>query len=275
MPDRPSTPAQPDQPDDSSHPPPSQPPSQPPPSQPPPPGAQPPAPPSGQPPAPPGGARGYNLADAFNYGWAKFQANLGPILTGALVVIGLALVVGVLWFFLGGAIAGTVGDTNVGAVAFLVSTAVFALVWVALAFLIQAAVIRAGLAIADGRPIELSTLLSTERLGAIIAGAVVVGVASSIGYVLCVLPGLAVMFYTQFFMFFIVDKGMGAVDAIRASYEFVQAHVGEMVALFLAVYIANAIGGMLCGVGLLVSFPVTVIAQTYAYRRLRGEPVAA
>lgn len=223
---------------------------------------------------PPGGQQPYSLAEAFNYGWRKFQEYLGPILTGALVLIGISLIVAVVWFFLGAGLATAIGG-DAGGFAFLISLAVFGLVWIALAFIIQAGITRAGLAIVDGHKIALSTLLGTRNLGQVLLGAIIVGVAAAIGFALLVVPGIVVLFYTQFFMFFIIDQDMGAIDAIRASVEFVNDHIGDMIALFAGVYIANAIGSALCGIGILVSFPVGVIAQTYAYRSIRGEPVAA
>jgi uncharacterized membrane protein len=39
--------------------------------------------------------------------------------------------------------------------------------------------------------------------------------------------------------------------------------------------IAIFVGALLCGLGLFVAVPVCVIAQAYAYKVLRGQPVAA
>ncbi len=36
----------------------------------------------------------------------------------------------------------------------------------------------------------------------------------------------------------------------------------------------NLLGAIACGVGMLVSYPVTVVAGGYAYRVLSNEPVA-
>ena len=40
-------------------------------------------------------------------------------------------------------------------------------------------------------------------------------------------------------------------------------------------WIALFVGALLCGIGLFVAVPVVVIAHTYAYKVLRGQPVAA
>lgn len=72
-----------------------------------------------------------------------------------------------------------------------------------------------------------------------------------------------------------IDKGLAAVDALKASFTLVNRNLGTVVVLFLGVYVANAIGSALCGVGLLVSFPVGLLATAYLFRRIQNEPVAA
>jgi uncharacterized membrane protein len=44
--------------------------------------------------------------------------------------------------------------------------------------------------------------------------------------------------------------------------------------LFLASILAFIIGAILCGIGLLVTIPVTIIATAYAYRLMTGQTVA-
>ena len=47
----------------------------------------PPAPPPPPPPLVPGGAAAFQVGEAFNYGWKKFQEYLGPILIAMLIFI--------------------------------------------------------------------------------------------------------------------------------------------------------------------------------------------
>ena len=222
---------------------------------------------------PPGS--GVMVGDAFNFGWQKFQQNMGPILLGTLIYLAASAVIGILWFFVAGAIIGVGGDSGAGFFAFLLTSAVMGVVFVALFFVIQAGITRAALRITDGQPVDLSTLLSLDDIGQVVIASLLVGLASAIGFVLCYVPGLVVMVFTGFTMQFVIDKRMSATDAIRASVELVNRNLGTMVLLLVAGYVANAIGSALCGIGLLVSMPVVILANTYAYRRMLGEPVAA
>lgn len=251
----------------------SEPPSGPPPSGPPPSSPPPAAGAPGSSPAPTGGD--FSVAAAFTYGWEKFQQNMGPIILGTMVYLGASIVIGVIWFFLAGAILGVGGDSGAGFFAFMLTTAVMGLVGVALFFIIQAGIIRAALALTSGRQIEMKTLLDLDNVGQVILTALIVGVASAIGFVLCYIPGLVVMVFTSFAMHFVIDQRMQAVDAIKASVDLVNRNLGTMIVLLIAGYVANTIGSLLCGIGLLVSIPVVIIANTYAYRRMQGQAVAA
>lgn len=231
-------------------------------------------------PAPPGGNAPFELTEAFNYGWRKFQENLGPILIAALVLIVGGAVISYVWYLIsaGWTAVGVNDDGSLSGfsgMAFLLTSAVFGLVVVLIGFMIQAGIIRGALAIARGQAVDVSTFLSTDQLPQILIAAVLLGVGSAIGFVLCFLPGIVFIFFSQFTMYYIVDKNMNAVDAIKASFSLVNRHLGSVIGLYLGVLVANTIGSLLCGVGLLVSFPVSVIATAYAFLRMNGEPVAA
>jgi len=40
-------------------------------------------------------------------------------------------------------------------------------------------------------------------------------------------------------------------------------------------FLINIVGAILCGLGLLVTWPLTIVAGAYVYKSLKGEPVAA
>ncbi len=233
---------------------------------------------------PPAGGRAFSVGDAFGYGWKKFTENVGPILIAMLVFI-----------LIGGVIYGlqiliqsvTTPETTVvtgengfvvtnsggGFLALLVSV-VFSLVGFIWSYIVQAAYARAGLAVTEGRKIELGELLTFDRIGRIIGAGILLGIATFIGLLLCILPGLLVAFFGSFFVYFILDQNLGAIDALKASFNFVKDNFGNLLLLLLLTMIAIFVGALLCGLGLFVAIPVTVIAQAYAYKVLRGQPVA-
>ena len=257
----------------------------------------PPPPPSNYPPPPPpatGPVDGpWNVGAAFSYGWAKFTANVGPILIAMLVLFIVGAIISFIWFAVIGGITNSLTsplqlsvDPTTGAITTsggggpgffltLLLGALGLLVYYTVLGFVQAAVTRAALAITEGRPIEASTLLSTDRLGPIAITALLVSVFTSIGYLFCGIGAVIVGFFLTFSMFFLIDQNLEPMDAIKASVAFVREHLGDLVVLYLASIAAYIVGVILCGVGLIVAVPVVVIATAYTYKKLTNQAVAA
>ena len=62
---------------------------------------------------------------------------------------------------------------------------------------------------------------------------------------------------------------------MKASFNFVKDHLGDVFILFIVSYVAYAIGGAICGIGLLVAVPVVTIATAFTYKKLTNQAVAA
>ena len=146
---------------------------------------------------------------------------------------------------------------------------------IVLGYVVQAGITRGALALTYGQPLTVQMMFNPAMLGQVVIAGIIVGIAAAIGTVLCYLPGLIVIFFTQYVVYFIVDKQLSAVDAIKASISFVNANLGTLVVFYLASLLAFFIGAILCGIGLFVAVPVVLIAQAYTYRKLQGETVAA
>jgi uncharacterized membrane protein len=216
----------------------------------------------------------FQVGDAFTYGWKKFQEYLGPILIAMVIFFVVLLAVNfIATLFIGG--VGEITDPDdLGFGAFFsFGYLLFSLLSALVSLLIQAAVVRGALDITKGERIDINTFLSTENLGQIVLASIILAVGTAIGLILCVIPGLILIFFSQFTYQFIIDKGLPAFDAIKASFNLVNQNLGPVVGLFFASILAFFVGALLCGIGLIVAIPVTIIATAYAYRRLSGQPV--
>jgi hypothetical protein len=243
------------------------------------------------------GGRPFSVTDAYSYGWKKFTENWQPYVLALVVfaVVG-GVLYGIYYAILGlfGAFAADTaegsftvdpvtgeliysGGSGLGGAGLFGGLILFGLLSLAFAiygWIVQAAIIRGTLATSAGQPVDFKTFFATDKIGAIIGGGVLVGIMTSIGFVLCYLPGVVVMFLSQYFMFFILDRQLGVIDSIKASWSFVFNNLGPLILVFLLGLVAYFVGAMLCGVGLLAAIPVIVLAQTYAYRLLQGQAVA-
>lgn len=230
----------------------------------------------------------FSVGDAFNWGFKKFQENIGPILIAALIIFAVTMVVeAIIWFgLIGAALSSTTTHTtdygytytttsSGGLTVFLFGYGIAMVVMILGSFVIQMAIIRATLMITHGEEVTLNRMFSTDRLGSFMGAAVLVALGTYIGTFLCVIPGIIVMFFSFFFGWFVIDKQMGAMDSIKASWSLVNNNMGTMVGFFVGCLIAYVIGAILCGIGLLVAVPVIVLATGYVYKRTQGEAVAA
>jgi uncharacterized membrane protein len=222
---------------------------------------------------------------AFSYGWHKFRTNLGPILIAALALLAVLAVIQIIQFAVTGGsdtsfeIDPTTGELESTDSGLLGGSIIASLFFGGLSILaqmvIQTGIIKGSIDLTKGRSISLGSMFSGINWGQVIVASLLVSVATMVGLVLCILPGIVVWFLTSFTLYFIVDKSMSAIDAIRASVSFAIAHAGTLILFFLACIAAYIVGALLCGVGLLVAIPVVLIATAYTYRTLQGEQVAA
>ncbi len=88
-----------------------------------------------------------------------------------------------------------------------------------------------------------------------------------VGFMLFVIPGFIVILRFGFFPFFIIDKGQGAVDSLKSSYELTRDHVWDIFAFWVVIKIIIYIG-FLTYIGTLLTWPVATLAYAYVYRQL-------
>lgn len=253
---------------------------------PPPPPTDPPAPPPPPPPAAPGSG-GYSVGNAFSYGWNKFTQNLGQILLAIVVLVAILIAIQLVGFFIGRAVACdpevTFTDNGIKTedcggifIAQNIVSWLFSLIAWVVSMIIGAGIVRGALDITEGRQLEASTLLKPNKLGEVIIASLITGILTFVGFILCVIPGFLVMFFTSYTLYFLMDRReMGAVDAIKASFEFTKNNAGNVILWFLVSLVAWFVGALLCGIGLIVAIPVVLIGTAYTYKTLNNEPVAA
>jgi uncharacterized membrane protein len=156
----------------------------------------------------------------------------------------------------------------------IVSLLFSALSWV-VNLIVQSVIIKGSLDLTRGRPLDLGAATSGINWGQVIIASLIIGAMTFVGLLLCILPGIAVLFFTSYTLYFVIDRGEDAVTAIKSSFTMVKDNFGVLILFFLASLAAWIVGACACGVGLLVAIPVVVLAQAYTFRTLNGDPVTA
>ncbi|WP_332663636.1 hypothetical protein [Aeromicrobium sp.] len=243
---------------------------------PPPQGGYPPPPPGGYPPAPGGyGAAPYSAPDAIGYGWRKFKDNAGVMIAATLIVFVGGLVLGILseviapspsYFAPGGDFDFDAGAT----VASLVAQAVTG----TFVYILVAMLTRGALDVVDGGNFDIGRAFGALDIVKVLITGLLLSVLSTIGFALCVLPGLIFSIFAYFTIYFVVDKDQDPVQSIGSSFSLVGRNFGDALLTGLLAVLVLLAGTLLCLVGLLAAIPIITLAGAYAFRRFQGEPVA-
>lgn len=197
----------------------------------------------------------FTVKEALTYGWETFKANWKFLVLTFIIV----------------AIAGMIpsrlhdwASENAPNVAFLFSI----LGWfVQMITSIGALVII--LKIVDNKKPELSDiynhydLLLNYFLGSLIYGLVIVG-----GLILLIVPGIIWGIKYQYTTYLIVDKKMSPMDAFRKSGKMTDGHKWPLFLLGIAFVVITLVGTLLFGLGLIIGWPIVLLASVHVYRKL-------
>jgi uncharacterized membrane protein len=100
-------------------------------------------------------------------------------------------------------------------------------------------------------------------LASMVYGLIVIG-----GFLLLIVPGIIWSIKYQFFAYFIVDKNMSPMDALKASARITNGQKGQLLLFSCAMLLLNIAGFLALGIGILVTVPLTSIAIVYVFRKL-------
>jgi uncharacterized membrane protein len=229
-----------------------------PPPPPPPPGAPPPPPPGSMPPPATGGS--FDVGRAISYGWTAYWKNAGPLVVLALVVLIVNFVISLIS-----------GNVN-GAAPRIILQLIGFVVGIVLAM----GLIRASLAVVEGRTPEVNMLFQTDGFGPYLVASILVGLGVFVGLVACIVPGVILAIMWQFFGYVIVENPtMGPVDAMRRSADITRGNRWPLLGLGLLLIGINILGLLACVIGLIFSYGITVVTLAYTYKTLSGQSVVA
>jgi len=134
-------------------------------------------------------------------------------------------------------------------------------------------IVQFALRVARGEKPEFGVVFSGGRFFAPMLGATFLyTLCITFGFAACIVPGLFLYAGWIAYSAFIVDKGLGAIDSLKASWQATAPHRTTIIVYGLLSLVVAMVGVLACCVGLLlVSFPVLMIGNAYVYLKLIGE----
>lgn len=88
-----------------------------------------------------------------------------------------------------------------------------------------------------------------------------------IGWFFFIIPGFFALLRFAFFPYCIVDKKVGAIEALKMSYHITSGHLWDMFAFWVVVRLIVYIG-YLSWIGVILTWPLSTLAYAYVYRQL-------
>jgi uncharacterized membrane protein len=246
------------------------------------------------PPPPPGGPGGpqtgggpesYSVGNAISFGWNRFKDNAVPLILLALAVFAGVAVIQLIGNAISGGIIGTSEttiDPETGSITttgggstlgLLVVSLLFSALSVGVQIALQAGIINGSLQLSRNQPLSVGNAFSGINWSQVVVTAILIFLGTAVGLVLCIVPGLIWIFLTSYAMYYVIDRGMSAVDAIKASIDMVRNNIGPLLLFWLASLAITIAGACACGVGVLVAYPVVILAQAYTFRTFNNDPV--
>ncbi len=204
----------------------------------------------------------FTISEAVQYGWDTTLQNLGILI--AVVAVGWVIP------YIPSAISAGVGR-NSSIIAGGISL-IFSILGAGFSLIIQIGLIKVALKIHDGQAADFSDLFSHAHLFLkFLLGSILYAMVILAGMILLIVPGIVWAVKYQFLPYLIVDRELGPMGALRKSGEITEGFKWDIFALDLALAGINLAGAIFtCGLGLLLTIPISMMTTAYVYRRLAG-----
>ena len=203
----------------------------------------------------------FSPGDALRFGWETFKKRPWFYI-GAMVILAVANIgVGIL----SGAVDSIAGGS------YEEPTLLGNLVSYLLGVLISMGMTAFFLAAHDNpQAVDFATLWHPSPYWKFFATSVLASIAVAVGLVLLIVPGLIAMVLFMFSTFLVIDRGLGPIEALKASMEMTKGNRLPLFGFILLCMLIILIGVLALGVGLLVAAPIVGLGFAYAYRLLSG-----
>lgn len=212
--------------------------------------------------------------DAIGEAWNILSPNIGVWVAAVLVTNIISWIpasIGYVFLFLGmfRQIQANPGSTAPPSIVLgpLLVFYLFLFISVLLTGCLSAGLVRMGLDNVRTGRVEFGRLFSTtDVLPQIIGATLLIMIGYLLGAMCCVIPGLLFVGVTMFTFPLIVEKKMGALQAISASIEILKSQMWMALAYTLVLMLITNLGSLVCCVGYFVAFPLVILSLVITYR---------
>ncbi len=204
----------------------------------------------------------FKIGDVLAKGWEDFKKNVEiliiTLLLSGVIIAGVIMPLEIARIMLSENLAAMLGILLVRVVLQTLVTILF-----------QLGFITISLKIVRGEKPKIGDLfVNRGKLLTAILASFLVGMGTFLGMLLLVVPGIIFALMTTLSMWFVVDRNMGAIEAIKAS---IEATRGSKTTLFLFAWVCFglSLAAMIpCGMGFIILAPVLSVTTGHIYEAL-------
>jgi len=203
-------------------------------------------------------AEKFSISEAIHFGWNTMKSNLG-------FFIGLLILV-FLFSSLSSIIAAKATEANI----FL--GIIFYIADFSLSIIISIGLVKIALRFCDNEKGRFADLFSQYPLfPQYLVGSILYGLIVFAGTILLIIPGIIWGIQFCFYDYFIVDKGLGPIEALKRSSAITRGVKWDLFVFFLVLSGINLLGALCLLIGLFVTIPTTMVALAFVYRKLMAQ----
>jgi len=203
-------------------------------------------------------AEKFSISEAIHFGWNTMKSNLG-------FFIGLLIFV-FLFTSLSSIIAAKATEANI----FL--GIIFYIADFSLSIIISIGLVKIALRFCDNEKGRFADLFSQYPLfPQYLVGSILYGLIVFAGTILLLIPGIIWGIQFCFYDYFIVDKGLGPIEALKRSSAITRGVKWDLFGFFLVLLGINLLGALCLLIGLFVTIPTTMVALAFVYRKLMAQ----
>lgn len=148
------------------------------------------------------------------------------------------------------------------------------LIFGVIGFLVTLWILHTVLALYDGKTIaRFEFSLTMQQIISFLTASFLVGLATLLGVILFIVPGIIAGVALSFFPLFILEKNMRPLQAIKASIALTKGARFELFLLFVLLFAINIVGASAALVGLFLTLPFSMFVWIGMYRALEKQLV--
>ena len=200
----------------------------------------------------------FSKSEVLRFGWDTMKSNLG-------FFIGL-LIVAYLIYLVPSIIAELLAKKAP------ILSIIINIAGIVLSIVIQMGLIRISLRFCESEKGEFADLFSCFPLFfKYLAGSILYTLIVWAGTILLIIPGIIWGIKFQFFQYFIVDKGVGPIEALRRSSKITKGAKWDLFLFDILLMLINLLGAICLLIGLFATIPTTMVAMAFVYRKLLAQ----